>query len=412
MPSPTTAQPRTVTLDALRGVAAWLVLLSHVGFWTGETSGGAVGSLAARGDVGVAIFFALSAALLSAPFVRRGLGEPATFSPARYARRRLARILPAYYLALAGVLLTAVALGDPGGVLSLPTVLVHLVLGQGVTGVTFQSFTQTWSLTTEAVFYLVLPLGAALAVPWVLAAGPGAADESARRRARGRRMILGCAVLGLLGLPVQGLAAVFTGEGASWWAGALATSVPGHALWFAVGIAVTVLLEAERAGTRLWGGRAGELVEVLRTSPGTLVLLALVVWAVAATPLAGPRDLTDPAAGALVAREVLYGVIALALLLAATSRGLPERAAASRLAGPSRWLGDTSYGVFLWHVLVLQVVYAALDLRLFYVPFVPMLVLVTVLSLGIAHLSWVLVERRFIAWAHRDAAARPAAARR
>ena len=54
---------RTVTLDALRGLGALLVLVSHVGFWSGATREGVVGGLMARGDVGVALFFALSAFL-------------------------------------------------------------------------------------------------------------------------------------------------------------------------------------------------------------------------------------------------------------------------------------------------------------------------------------------------------------
>src|SRR5690606_969539 len=94
-----------------------------------------------------------------------------------------------------------------------------------------------------------------------------------------------------------------------------------------------------------------------------------------------------------VAAEVLYGLVAGCLLLAATSRGLTEWLADSPLAGPARWLGDTSYAVFLWHVLVLQVSFAVLDLRLFAAPFVLTLVLTTVVSVGLAHLSWSLLER-------------------
>lgn len=396
-----------MTLDALRGVAAWLVLLSHVGFWTGRTGSGAVGGLTARGDAGVAVFFALSAFLLAAPFVRRGLGGPARWTLATYARRRAARILPAYYLALAGVVVTAAVLGGAAaGHLDLPTLLVHLVVGQGITGRTFQSFTQSWSLTSELTFYLVLPGLAALAAPWVTAV----ADPSAR----GRRMLTLCAALGLAGLLVQATAATVTGPGSPWWAGALATSAAGHALWFAVGAAATVLVEAERAGVRLTSGWLGAGVEVLRTSPGTLLLVAGVVWVAAATPLAGPRDLADPSLAAAVAKEALYSLAAGALLLAAVSRGLPEQAATSPLAPLCRFLGEVSYGVFLWHVLVLQIVFAALGLSLFAAPFVPVLVLVTVVSTGLAALSWALVERPLIAWAHRAPAAaepRPAARR-
>src|SRR5699024_1511363 len=93
-------RPRVLGLDLVRGVAAWLVLLSHVAFWTGRSTHGVVGGLAARGELGVAVFFALSAFLLSTPFVRRALGTPARWSLGTYLIRRAARILPAYLLAL------------------------------------------------------------------------------------------------------------------------------------------------------------------------------------------------------------------------------------------------------------------------------------------------------------------------
>src|SRR5699024_8930371 len=56
---------RILGLDLVRAVGAWLVLLSHVAFWTGRSSTGVVGGLGARGELGVAAFFALSALLLS-----------------------------------------------------------------------------------------------------------------------------------------------------------------------------------------------------------------------------------------------------------------------------------------------------------------------------------------------------------
>ena len=98
---------RILGLDALRAVAAWLVLLSHVAFWTGAGAEGIIGGLAVRGELGVAIFFALSAYLLSTTFVRRALGGRVVWSLPRYLVRRAARILPGYLLALAFVVAVA-----------------------------------------------------------------------------------------------------------------------------------------------------------------------------------------------------------------------------------------------------------------------------------------------------------------
>lgn len=378
---------RILGLDLLRAVAAWLVLLSHVAFWTGASAEGVVGGLSARGELGVAIFFALSAFLLSTPFVRHVLGEGAVWSPGTYLLRRAARILPGYLFALTGVVVAAALLGGAAAdVLDVPTVLVHLLVGQGWTGRTFQSFTQTWSLTTEVTFYLLLPLLALALAPWAKGGDPAASA---------RRMLLLCTLVGVVGLAVQGLVGYLPSADL---AGVVSTSVAGHAAWFAVGGAVAVIIEAERAGHPVSRRPA---LEVLRTSPGTLVLVAAVVWLLASTPLAGPRGLEPASAGQALAAEVLYGLVSASLLLAATTRGLTEVLTESPVAGLVRWLGDISYAVFLWHVLVIQVAFAALDLQLFAAPFVLTLVLVTVLSVGLAHLSWSLLERPVLALAHR-----------
>ncbi len=375
------------------------MLLSHVAFWTGRSSTGVVGGLGARGELGVAAFFALSALLLSTPFVRMALGGTTSWRPGTYLLRRAARILPAYLLALGGVLIAAALIGGAAAsALDLPTALVHLVIGQGLTGRTFQSFTQTWSLTTEVTFYLLLPLAALACAPLVRGRGP---VEAARR------LLLVCALVGVLGLAVQALAPMLPDERLS---GVLATSALGHAAWFALGVSITVILEAERVGVTL--SRAPAL-EMLRTSPGTLLLFAAVLWLLASTPVAGPRGLEAPGPGGALAAEILYGLVAACLVLAATSRGVSEWLAQSPFAPTCRWLGDISYAVFLWHVLVLQVAFAVLGLALFAAPFWPTLLLVTVLSLGLGHLSWTLVERPLLSRAHRDrdAPARQPAAR-
>ena len=89
-----------------------------------------------RLDVGVAVFFVLSGFLLYPPPVPVG----------RYALRRAARILPAYWVLLAVV---AAFCSVPGA---------YWWLGQTYVGEPLAGpLTQTWSLCTEVAFYAVLP---------------------------------------------------------------------------------------------------------------------------------------------------------------------------------------------------------------------------------------------------------------
>ena len=84
-------------LDVLRLVGAVAVLTTHVAFQTGEYfRNGVVGTLLARMDIGVAIFFVLSGFLLSRPWwASAAAGAPAP-RVGRYALKRLLRIWPVY----------------------------------------------------------------------------------------------------------------------------------------------------------------------------------------------------------------------------------------------------------------------------------------------------------------------------
>ncbi len=89
--------PQMPELDTLRAVGALAVMVTHTAFWAGAyTEFGAWGSLLARMDVGVAIFFVLSGFLLSRPWIARAhAGLPSPSVP-RYFWKRFLRISPVY----------------------------------------------------------------------------------------------------------------------------------------------------------------------------------------------------------------------------------------------------------------------------------------------------------------------------
>jgi peptidoglycan/LPS O-acetylase OafA/YrhL len=174
MPSSTQPPARLPILDALRACAVSAVFLQHLGdrfrpFMVERASslspslGGTAAALFSRGHWGVDIFFVLSGFTLGLGFVaRREKGRPLVWS--QFLKRRAARILPAYFLAL------ALYLAAKPWMLSSPSfpkaLLLHLTLLQGYLaagGLVWIG--ASWSLTTESHFYLVAPQLARIFLP-------------------------------------------------------------------------------------------------------------------------------------------------------------------------------------------------------------------------------------------------------
>ncbi len=135
-------------LESLRGWAILLVLAVH---YCGMLRNGNLAvppdkpfwlKIAAAGGTGVTLFFVLSAFLLSRPLLG---GEP--IDVARFYRARVLRIIPLYYVNV------LVALFATRKLVALKA-LLFIPLGWQVPP--FSS--PWWSLSTEAQFYLVLPL--------------------------------------------------------------------------------------------------------------------------------------------------------------------------------------------------------------------------------------------------------------
>jgi peptidoglycan/LPS O-acetylase OafA/YrhL len=393
-------QHRYDAVEGLRAVAAFLVLITHVAYWTGFVHAGFLGGLAARGDLGVAVFFVLSGFLLSRPWLSAAFENRPSPSIRRYSVHRAARLLPAYYLALAAVLLTASLiepLDDVEPPVTFESVTAHLVLAQAYFGPLFSTFSQTWSLTTEVAFYVLLPgLG--------LLAMYGARHQPPTTSLN--RVLWGCLGGLLFGLLVTGLAA---GDVLPF-SNRVALSVLGHAGWFAMGVGVAALTAAERAGhvARL----RDPTYQLWRTSPNLLAAAAGILVLVAVTPVAGPREFTDVPTANAVVKELLYALIATAMLLAALSRDAGSSVVIRVLSSPPvRYLGRISYGVFLWHLVVIQWLYALTGWALFSGGFWLVLSTTTLVTVAVASASYLLVEQRILSWARAYQSPRESAQR-
>ncbi|MHC5112882.1 MAG: acyltransferase family protein [Planctomycetota bacterium] len=148
-------------LDGLRGLAVLMVLVYHCP----RLLVPGVEHLQRAGDAGVDIFFVLSGFLITM-LLLRDRGEVGASTPGllgRFYVKRVLRIFPLYYLAIALYWLKVQASPDPlaAGLYAdaLPYLLTYTIdasLGWGDTG--FPAFGIAWSLGVEEKFYLFWPL--------------------------------------------------------------------------------------------------------------------------------------------------------------------------------------------------------------------------------------------------------------
>lgn len=297
--------------------------------------------LLARFDYFVAVFFALSAFLLAR-------GEPRLAR--EYYWRRVARIVPAYVVSVAIIVVTLPPLA---GVRAGP-LLANLMLTQlYVPGGLIDGLTQHWSLCVEVAFYLVLPA--------YLACGR-----------RGRAVVLAVAVATALVWPHLIPAPEQT-------PGELNLQIwpISFAPWFAVGL---LCAEVERAG-RTWRVRVPALRWVFPA------LSLPVAWA---GGVLGPAGLEHPSAAEFNVRVLLGALFAVLWIVPfALAPRLHGTALCTR---PAQLLGRWSYSLFLWHMAVLYAVFPILGVSLFDAHFVPVLTLTVALSLVVTYLSYTWVE--------------------
>lgn len=318
--APPPGHPRFPHLDGLRALAALAVVAVHDSGFAGITAQHAAGAYTARLDVGVTVFFVLSGFLLYRPFVADALAGRPPVRLRDYARRRVLRIVPAYWLAL-----TALAIW-PG----LPGVFTHdwwryygfaqIYWERTVIG----GIAPAWTLCIEVTFYAALPL-IALAL-------------------RCARPALQLGALAAASLAALGFRTWLHSRGGVQLA---VSTLPGMFDWFAGGMALAVVSVAvsER-------GERPRAVRFVERAPWACWALAVVLFWVVATRLGAPRDYDArhyTGAGYL-AEHVLYLAIGV-LLVAPAVFGTGARGPRRLLATPVvAWLGLISYGIYLWHV--------------------------------------------------------------
>lgn len=366
---PTSAQPRRVFpgINGIRAIGALFVLMTHVGFHSGASLNSTFNGVLSRLDVGVAIFFVISGFLLFRPHAVAWLrGAPRPGTP-RYLWHRVLRIMPALWLA---VLAAAVVFRLQDA--SLGDYLRHATLIQIYSsGSEAQGLTQMWSLATEVAFYLVLPL-----LAWGLTRGrPG------RRGVKRRLTLLGSTTL--IGAGWMALSALDPGVHALW--------LPGYIGWFGLGMALALWQAARSLGVleRTW-------VDELLQHPWSVWGLALGLYLVLVSPVAGPYSLAQATPAEAATKSFAYGVFALLIVFpaAAGASTATDPSVVRRLGGRSwTFLGDISYGIFCYHLIVLGVLEKMMGYTIFTGGFFTLLLPTLAGTIAVATASYYLVER-------------------
>jgi peptidoglycan/LPS O-acetylase OafA/YrhL len=372
--------------DGLRAIAALLVVLVHAsftaGFSTHTAAGGGYssrwGAYTARGEIGVAVFFLISGFLLYRPFVTAHMSGRRPPALGGYLIRRAARIVPLFWVALA---VTVVLEGrhSVNGVAGFLQCAFFLQAYRDHWAL--QGVTQAWTLDIEVAFYLTLPIWA-----WLV-------GRRARSPERQLRVELGSlAGLYLVSVALHALLATQTSGWAAAWHGWLP-------VWwdlFALGMALATLSTwyADRGRTPRWATLPGSATACWVVALGFYWLVSTHLG-FSRSPLHGRTVRSD------LAEHFFYGLFALFLLMPAVfvpaRRGWVQRLLCSR---PMAFLGLVSYGIYLWHQLVIGQLVKHTSWREFQIPVVEFVLVAGAVTVLVSAVTYAVVERPFIARSH------------
>jgi peptidoglycan/LPS O-acetylase OafA/YrhL len=319
--------------DGLRTIAVLSAVVTHVGFVTGATVHSSYGRYIAHLEIGPALFFLISGFLLYRSYALPSFEGRPVISTRPFLRRRALRIVPAYWLALTGLILL---FGLPvSGWRDFVTYYFFLQIYD--TERFLGAIPQAWTLCTEVSFYLFLP-----AYAWALRRF-GAGQPLA---VRFRRELLGAGAL--VGVSVVWRAAWWFFDGRNPMARIAVHWLPGYLDVFGAGMALAIV--------SAWVASRGETPAFLQwvgKVPWLWWLVALFSYWVVATQLGlplAPRPENTPIWAQAYAQHFLQLSFAFFITVPAVF-GPQDRGLVRRFLqfGPITYIGLVSYGVYLWH---------------------------------------------------------------
>ena len=336
-----TVTRRVTTLDGVRALAALGVLVYHCAGYLGfyKSADGVSRYVFAfihnLGNFGVAVFFVLSGYLLFREFVRKIVFDGKRTALPHYFERRFLRIYPAYWLAMIGLVIVVGAPSVVGGTFGLLT-LTERHFSTAI----FPGLPAAWTLYVEVAFYVFIPIFAG--VLWLLCR---------KRAVKVRLVILLAALVGLvvfahiwIGVVVPAVAPEYQIR--------LRFNLPTYFGWFAAGMSLAV--------ASVWAGENRSLPRSLRQLSerpvvcwGVALLAYLAVMLVEKNfQFAGETAIETPLMHQVLI--FLQGVAALFFVLPFALVNRPSRMHSMVGSRPLAWLGGISYGIYLWHQIIIR----------------------------------------------------------
>jgi peptidoglycan/LPS O-acetylase OafA/YrhL len=334
------------------------------------------------------VFFVLSGFLLYRPFLVARIAGADSPSRRKFALRRVARIIPAYWLALVVLGL----LGRGTGVFTLHGVRDYFFFGQIYSGKgsTWDNPVEpAWTICVEVTFYVFLPFWALLTA------------RVTRGRANPIRLeaiLTGVLILASIGWKAWAVKHTAIHEAHQ----PLLVALPATLDMFGAGFLLALLSVASpRTALEHKVGR-------VFAKPGVCVGLALVAYVAVCLITAPTGPVTQDWSLIALTSAVLKVPIAALLLIPGVMmmRGGGSLRALYRVR-PLAWVGVVSYGFYLWHIALFRWLSEWIGrgtLPLVELPFV--IAAVMVVALSIAALSWYFVERPVLRLAHTYKAAK------
>lgn len=340
--APPPLHPRFPLTVGMRGIPAIAIIVGHAWFFTGGFGGfteSLPNRLMVRMDGLVALFFLLSAFLLYRPMIAHRTGGAPPPRVGDYARRRVIRLYPAYWVALTAF---AIFVGISGvfshnwwafyGLVDFLHLQLHDVCNN--TNELLCGLPQSWTLGVDMTFYILLPIYAAAA---------GWFARGREPRVWARRELIAIAVIGLASLFLGG--PPFDLREHDWYR----FSVLGHLYWFSLGLGLAILSVLD------WRTGLPRAVRALAERPllcwgGAAAIYVFSVFAFYPAPFIIGPFLVEGEYNWLV---LLQGIAAVLLFVPGTF-GNPNRGLPNRILGHP-WLmfvGLISYGLLLWNVTI------------------------------------------------------------